>query len=89
MDTPDITKAQVASIIQAIIAVAIAFGVHIDAAQQVALLGLSGLLAFGLNIGDGLIRHGRSRALTAPADTDEIPYPTTTTTTPVRGAPIQ
>lgn len=61
MKRPDITPAQIAAVIQAIIAVAISFGVDISQAQSAALLGLSSIIGAGLLYGDARIREGRSR----------------------------
>lgn len=63
MNTPDITKAQIVATLQAVIAVALAFGLSLTPAQQVAILGLAGIVAGTLHIADAIIRHGRSRAL--------------------------
>lgn len=61
METPDITKAQVVALLQAIIALAVAFGVSLSAEQQTALIGLAGAIAVVLPLADAIIRNGRSR----------------------------
>lgn len=66
MSTPNITTAQIAAFVQAILAVVVSFGLELTQAQQASILGLSAFIALGLTLGDGIIRHGRSRALTAP-----------------------
>lgn len=63
MLTPDITKAQVAAVAQALLAVVVAFGVNITEEQSVALLGLSGIVAAVLTLADAAIRRGRAKAL--------------------------
>lgn len=61
MQTPDITKAQILALVQAVIAVAVAFGVSLTSEQQAAILGLAGAVAIVLPIADAIIRNGRSR----------------------------
>lgn len=61
MQTPDITKAQILALIQAVLALAIAFGVDLSTEQQTAILGLAGAVAVVLPIADAIIRNGRSR----------------------------
>lgn len=61
MDTPDITKAQVIALLQAIIALAVAFGVSLSSEQQTAIIGLAGAIAVVLPLADAIIRNGRSR----------------------------
>lgn len=63
MSTPDITKAQVVATLQAVVAVALAFGLSLTQTQQVAILGLAGVVAGTLHLADAIIRHGRSRSL--------------------------
>jgi hypothetical protein len=57
---PDVTKAQAIAIVQAVIAVAVAFGVPISDNQSVALLGLAGLIGTVLLGADLGIRRGRA-----------------------------
>lgn len=59
--TPDITKAQIVAVVQAVLAVIVAFGGHVSPAQAQALISLSTALAVALPIADAVIRHGRSR----------------------------
>lgn len=61
MQTPDITKAQVLALMQAVIALVVAFGVDLSTEQQTAILGLAGAVAVVLPIADAIIRNGRSR----------------------------
>lgn len=65
METPDITRAQVIAIVQAVIAVAVSFGVDLSERQETALLGLAGALAVVLPLADAIIRNGRSRVYAA------------------------
>lgn len=65
MQTPDITKAQIIAIVQAIIAVAAAFGLSMSAEQQTAIIGLAGALAVVLPIADAIIRNGRAKVYAA------------------------
>jgi hypothetical protein len=67
LSTPDITPAQVAAIIQAIIAVALAFGLSISSNERDALIGLSAVIASVLTIADSIIRHGRATGSTSRA----------------------
>lgn len=61
LDAPDHTKIQVVAVIQAVIAVAIAFGVPISDEQSVALLALAGVLGTVLISADAAIRRERAR----------------------------
>lgn len=65
METPDITKAQVVAVAQALLAVLVAFGVDLSDRQEAALLGLAGALAVVLPLADAIIRNGRSRVYAA------------------------
>lgn len=65
METPDITRAQVIAILQAFLAVLVAFGVDLSERQETALLGLAGALAVVLPLADAIIRNGRSRVYAA------------------------
>jgi multisubunit Na+/H+ antiporter MnhB subunit len=65
METPDITRAQVVAIAQAILAVVVAFGIDLSETQQTAILGLAGALAIVLPLADAIIRNGRSRVYAA------------------------
>lgn len=67
MNTPDITKAQLIALVQAILAVVVAFGVNLSQAQQTALLGLAGAVAIVLPMADAIIRNGRARIVAAAA----------------------
>lgn len=58
---PDITKAQVVAIAQALIAVLVAFGAPITQDQSVALLGLTAVVAAVLVHGDARIRSSRNQ----------------------------
>jgi len=64
MSTPDTTTTQAIALLRAIIAVLIAFGLHLTSTQQIAILGLAATLSSSLVIADAIIRHGRSRTLT-------------------------
>lgn len=61
MKTPDITPAQVVALVQAIIAVLVAFAVPISDAQSAALLGLTTIVAAVLLGADAAIRRGRAK----------------------------
>ena len=98
METPNITQAQLLAAGQAVLAVLVSFGVNLTDAQQASLLGLSAVLTLVLGIGDAIIRHGRSRALSAPPapatlaagggdETDELPGVTSSTATRAAIAP--
>lgn len=67
MQKPNITTAQILALIQAAVATAIAFGLSLSEPQQVALLGLAAAVGATLNLGDAVIRNGRSRILAPPA----------------------
>lgn len=59
MSTPDFTSAQVVALVQAVIAVAVAFSLHITKQQQDAILGLSAILGSVLVWADMKIRKHR------------------------------
>jgi hypothetical protein len=63
MKTPDITPAQIAALVQASLAVALAFGLDITEEQSVALLALSGAVFAVLGIGDATVRKARNKRL--------------------------
>jgi hypothetical protein len=63
METPDVTKAQVIALVQAAIAVALAFGVNLSAAEQTKLLTVSGVIASVIVAADVAIRRGRQKHL--------------------------
>jgi hypothetical protein len=76
MDTPDVTKAQIIALMQAVIGTAVAFGAPISDAQSVALLALVAVVAAFLTHSDAKIRVGRSNA-SALQPADETPVATT------------
>lgn len=61
MQMPDVTKAQLIALVQAIIAVLVAFSVPISEIQSAALLGMTTVLATVLIAGDAAIRRGRAK----------------------------
>lgn len=63
---PDISPAQIVAIVGSIIAVAVAAGLDISNDLQNAIIDLVTVLAPLLILGDSVIRHGRSRALSGP-----------------------
>jgi hypothetical protein len=65
--TPDFTPAQLVAIAGAVIGVAVAAGLDISKDLQDRIIQLVTVLAPLLIIGDGVIRHGRSRNL-GPSD---------------------
>lgn len=65
METPDITKAQIIALVQAVLAVAVSFGVDLSDRQESAILGLAGAIAVVLPLADAIIRNGRSRIYAA------------------------
>lgn len=65
MEMPDITRAQTVALVQAVIAVVVAFGVDLSDAQVTALIGLAGAIAVVLPLADAIIRNGRSRIAAA------------------------
>lgn len=64
-DMPDVTKAQIIALVQQAASVALAFGVQLTAAQEVAILGLSGTFSTVLILADAMIRRGRAKLVTA------------------------
>lgn len=65
MNTPDITKAQIVALVQACVALAIAFGINLSEPQQTAIIGLAGAIAIVLPLADAIIRNGRSKIYAA------------------------
>ena len=61
LDAPDHTKIQLVAVVQAVVAVAVAFGVPITNEQSVALLALAGVLGSVLIGADAAIRRERAR----------------------------
>jgi multisubunit Na+/H+ antiporter MnhB subunit len=58
--TPDITKAQLVAVAQAIIGLAVAFGLDVSPHTRDAIIQLCTVIALVLPIADAVIRHGRS-----------------------------
>lgn len=56
---PDITKADVLAIIQAVVALLVAFGLELTDAQIAAIVGLSAAIAITLPLADARRRNGR------------------------------
>ena len=84
MNTPDLSKAQIVSVAQALIAVAVAFGVPISDQQSVALIALSAVLGTVLLGADASIRRARANnadKLYAVASVSQQSGDTTTTVT--------
>ena len=90
IQTPDHTRIQIVAVAQAIIAVAVAFGVPISDKQSLALVALAGVIGAALVAADASIRRERARnadklrpqadaTQSAPADGRH-----TTTSVPVR-----
>lgn len=61
--TPDITTAQLVAVAGAVVGVLIAAGLDISKDLQDSVIQLITVLAPLLIVGDGIIRHGRARAL--------------------------
>lgn len=57
---PDVTKVQVIALVQAILALLIAFGIDLSAAQTEAILTLSGQLGIALVLADAGLRGARN-----------------------------
>ena len=58
---PDVTRAQIVALVQATIAVFVAFGAHVTEAQSVALLTLAAVIGAVLVHGDAGIRRARNQ----------------------------
>lgn len=61
IQTPDTTRLQLVAIVQAGIAVVIAFGVPINEKQSIALIALAGVIGAALVTADAAIRRERAR----------------------------
>jgi hypothetical protein len=61
IQTPDTTRLQLVAIVQAVIAVVIAFGVPINDKQSIALVALAGVIGAALVTADAAIRRERAR----------------------------
>lgn len=55
----DVTRADVLAIIQAVVAVIVAFGLDLSEIQQASILGLASALAIALPLADAKRRNGR------------------------------
>ena len=65
MTTPDITPAWILAVAQAVLAVAVAFGLDMSAEQRDAILDLAKVLAVMLPASDAAVRVARSRVAVA------------------------
>ena len=72
LKTPDITSAQIVGIVGALIAVAAAFGLDLNADQRDSILQLATVLSAVLFAGDAVIRHGRATGTTAKTTAPEV-----------------
>ena len=63
LSMPDITPAQIVAIVGSLIAVGVAAGLDISSELQDSIITLVTVLSGLLVVGDGVIRHGRSRSL--------------------------
>jgi hypothetical protein len=61
IQTPDTTRLQLVAVAQAVLAVAIAFGVPINEKQSIALVALAGVIGAALVTADAAIRRERAR----------------------------
>lgn len=70
MSTPDVTPAQIASWLTAIVAAcAVLFKLNLDPQTQALVVGgLAAIVAIGWQVGDAIIRHGRSGNAAAQAN---------------------
>lgn len=59
IEMPDVTRADVLAIIQAVVAVLVAFGLNLTEIQQAAILGLASALAVALPLADAKRRSKR------------------------------
>lgn len=58
--TPNVTTAQVIAVVQAVIALAMSFGLSITAEQSAAIIQLSTAIAVVLPLADAYLRRGRA-----------------------------
>lgn len=61
LDTPDVTPAQIIAIVQAVVALVVAFGVGVSDELQSAIVQLSTALVVFLPLADAHLRNGRAR----------------------------
>ena len=66
LSMPDLTPAQLVAIVGSLLAVGVAAGLDISQSLQDSIITLVTVLSGVLVVGDGVIRHGRSRALLNP-----------------------
>lgn len=71
MDMPDVTRAQLVAIVQAVLGVLIAFGAPITEQQSVAIIALAGVLGSVLIASDARIRVARNDRLSRTPDGGE------------------
>lgn len=72
---PDITKAQVLAIMQALVGLAAAFGLDVSPATQDAIVQVVTALAVVIPAADALIRHGRSKVAAEHVRANSAPEP--------------
>lgn len=65
MRTPDITPAQLVALVQAVVAIAVAYGAPVPPEARDAIVQLATVLAAVLPLGDAAIRRGRARVVEA------------------------
>ena len=76
---PDITPAQIVAVLGNVIAVAVAFGLHLTTQQEDVILALAGAIGSFLIIGDARLRGNRAlahAAIDAATVTNATPDPT-------------
>lgn len=61
LNTPDITTAQIVTIVQAVIGLIVAFGAPVTDEQSAAIVQLVTAVAVVLPLADAIIRNGRAR----------------------------
>lgn len=68
MRTPDITPAQIVAIVQAILALGVAYGMDVPPEARDAIVQLATVLAAVLPLGDAAIRRKRAEVVRAEVD---------------------
>jgi hypothetical protein len=72
LSTPDITKAQILSLVTAVLGLAASFGLDLSTAQQAAIIAFVTAVLVFLPLADAIIRHGRSKVAAASVQAEAL-----------------
>jgi hypothetical protein len=72
LSTPDITKAQILSLVTAALGLAVSFGLDLSTGQQAAVIAFCTAALVFLPVADAIIRHGRSKVAAASVTAEAL-----------------